>query len=431
MSKSYTVSKGDTLGAISTRHYGLAGKWTLIKNANPQLLKRKTAIDGSPLIYPGDVLIIPEEVKPTQEVSKSAPKSSVPVVLDQDAKKDISILIDGKMFTGFSGYTIKMPIDSFDSFSFSAPFDDSSKELKEAFMPFTYKQCTVYYDGELLFNGTLMTPNPESSDQEKTVTLQGYSVCGIINDSSLPDTKYPPEYNNLKLSEIANDCCGAFGFNVSVDGSEGEAFEKVEYSPGDKLFEFLKKLAEQRGLLITNKANGDLLFWTPKKETVSCSIEEGELPYISCKGSFDSQNFYSHITGYSKVEKEEDCNSYTYENSYLIKKGVLRPTSFTADDATSTDLENAVKAKAGRMFASAVAYELKVLGHHNPDGKLWKKNMAISLLAPGAMIKKRTVFCIDEVTFARSDSDGNVTTLKLVLPGARDGSLPKEFPWEE
>ena len=59
MSKSYTVSKGDTLGAISTRHYGLAGKWTLIKNANPQLLKRKTAIDGSPLIYPGDILIIP------------------------------------------------------------------------------------------------------------------------------------------------------------------------------------------------------------------------------------------------------------------------------------------------------------------------------------------------------------------------------------
>ena len=61
MSKSYTVKKGDTLSAISVRQYGLAAKWVQIKNANPQLIGRKTAIDGSPLIFPGDILIIPDD----------------------------------------------------------------------------------------------------------------------------------------------------------------------------------------------------------------------------------------------------------------------------------------------------------------------------------------------------------------------------------
>lgn len=431
MSKSHTVSKGDTLSGISLRYYGLAGKWTLIRDSNPQLINRKTAIDGSPLIFPGDILIIPEEIKPTDNVSEVAPKTAIPIKLNPEKAEDISILIDGKMFTGFSGYTIEMPVDSFDSFSFSAPFDDENDVVKDAFKPFTYKKCTVYYDGKLLFNGILLTPNPESSDNEKAVTLQGYPVCGVINDVCLPESKYPPEYNGLKLSEIARDCCSSFGFNVVIDGDEGAVFEKVEYSPGDKIHSFLKKLAEQRGLLITNKENGDLLFWTPKKEKVCCTIKEGELPFISCKGSFDSQNFFSHVTGYSKVEKEDDCNSYTYENSYLSKLGVLRPYAFTADDASSTDLENAVKAKAGRMFASAISYTLTILDHKNPNGDLWKKNMAISLLAPGAMIHKETVFLVDKVHFERSDTNGNQTTLTLVLPGARDGSLPEDFPWEE
>lgn len=107
MSKSYTVKGGDTLSAISTRQYGLAGKWVLIKNANPQLVGRKTAVDGSPLIYPGDILIIPDDEKPTASVSASMPEGTVPSVLDDGAEQDITILIDGKAFTGFSGYTFR------------------------------------------------------------------------------------------------------------------------------------------------------------------------------------------------------------------------------------------------------------------------------------------------------------------------------------
>lgn len=429
MSKSHTVVKGDTLGSISTRYYGSWNKWKNIVDANPQLTGRKCASDGSPLIYPGDVLIIHSEEP--KIVSETLPKTAVPVVLDDDGDKEISILIDGKAFTGFSGYSLKFPVDSFDVFSFSAPFDDSNKVVAGAFLPFSYKSCAVYYNKKLLFNGTLLTPNPESSADEKSLTLQGYPACGVINDVCLPESKFPPEYNGMKLSEIAKDVCGPFGFNVVMNGDEGEAFEKVEYSPGDKIFGFLSKLAGERGLLITNKENGDLLFWKPGKNKACCSIKEGEMPFVSCKGTFDSQNFFSHVTGYSKVEKEEDAESYTYENRYLIKKGVLRPFSFTADDAKSTDLKAAVEAKAGRMFASAVSYSLEVVGHENPNGDLWAKNMAISLEAPGAMIKKATLFLVDEVSFTKSDSDGNRTTLTLVLPGSRDGELPKEFPWEE
>jgi len=57
--KKHTVKSGDTLGAISILYFGTFSKWNEIVKANPQLAGRKTAIDGSPLIYVGDVLTIP------------------------------------------------------------------------------------------------------------------------------------------------------------------------------------------------------------------------------------------------------------------------------------------------------------------------------------------------------------------------------------
>lgn len=430
MSKSHIVVRGDTLGAIASKYYGSWSEWPKIISSNPQLAGRKTAVDGSPLIYPGDVLIILPEEKPVQ-IAETLPVNSVPIVLDADAPNDITIMVGGKTFTGFTGYSISQSIDKFDAFSFSAPFDDSMKEHRKAFMPFTYQDCTVYYDGKLLFNGTLLTPDPEATADSKTVTIQGYPKCGVSNDCCLPESKYPPEYNGLTISDIAQDVLSPFGVGVVVKGDVGGPFEKVEYNPGDSVFSFLSKLAGERGLMISNEKNGDFLFWIPEKETVCDSIKEGELPFISCKAQFDSQQFYSHVTGFAKVEKEEDASSFTYENKYLISKGIIRPYSFTVDDATSGDLESCVKAKVGRMFASSVKYTLTVLGHKNSKGELWRKNMAISVLSPGAMIFKETVLLVDSVEISRSDSDGNKTVLSLVLPGARDGSLCEEFPWEE
>ena len=411
---SYTVKRGDTLGKISIAHYGTFAQWIKIKEANPQLATRKKAIDGSPLIYPGDVLIIPQAV----ELPKTAANTKA-IALDKSKKQDVSIYINGKLFTGFTGYTIEMPTDSFDSFSFSAPFDSTVKDFHEAFRPFTYKPCCVYYDGKKIFNGTLLTPNPSVTPESRTITLQGYPLCGVLNEAHLPESKYPPSYKGMTIKQIADDIAAPFGFKVVLDGDEGSAFDDVEYDPGETLLSFLNKLAGQRGLLITNNTDGDLLLWQPKEKNAQASFAEGVLPFVSCTPSFDAQQFYSHVTGFSKVSCKKDSASYTYENSFLTKRGVLRPYSYTVDDATDTDLEASVKAKAARMFASAVSYDVTVLGHKDKNGNLYAKNGCVTLKAPCAMVYRETKFLVDSVQLKRSDSEGDQTTLKLVLPGSR------------
>lgn len=50
---SYTVVKGDTLSAIAKAHYGKAGKWQAIFEAN------RDTIDDPDRIFPGQVIKLP------------------------------------------------------------------------------------------------------------------------------------------------------------------------------------------------------------------------------------------------------------------------------------------------------------------------------------------------------------------------------------
>ena len=429
MSKVHTVSSGDVLWKISVKYYGIPGKWNDIVKANPQLIGRKTASDGSPIIRPGDNLIIPDLQEKKENAAPIQAKQTV--VLDESAKQDLALFCDGKRFTGFTGYTVVCSVDTFDAFSFSTVWDAGNKDLRDLFRPFTYKDCEVYFDGDLIFKGKLLPAVPSVQPDSKTITVQGYPSCAVLNDSTLPDSLYPPEYNGLTLAEIAKNIAGAFSVNVQEKAESGAAFESVEIAPEDKVLDFLKKLAEQRGVFLSNAQDGSLLIWKPEQEKVSATFKEGESPFISCVPTLDGQKMFSHVTGFTKTSEKADSEKYTYENDYLIKNGVLRCYTKVMEDVDSAGLENAVKAMAGRMFASAVKYTLTVTGHRDKNGKLYRKNMMVSVLAPDAEIYKETKLQVDEVQLKRSESEGEQTVFSLVLPGARTGELGGGFAWEE
>jgi len=425
MSNKHTVASGDTLGAISIRYLGISSKWCKIVDANPQLSGRRTASDGSPLIFPGDVLIIPEDVteKPI------APQTAQAIELS-DSEQDVSIIIDGKKFTGFTGYEINLLCDSFDTFSFSAPYDLAVKGLKEAITPFAFKNCAVYYLGELLFKGYLLTPDPELQAGATEITLQGYPLCGVLNDCTVPPSKYPIEYYNVTLKDIADPIADVYGIKIIYKDGPGDPFTEVSIEPNEKVLSFLLKLSQQRKFLFTNDENGRLVFYKVKKENVFMQFKQGNTPLLSITPHFNAQGFYSHITGHTKSDTLLEALSYTFENKYLINKGITRHETILVDDAeTKTDLENAVKAHAGRMFADCISYNLKCDTHLNSDKKLFKKGMTVCIEAPGAMISRQTNFIARNIKLLR-DTNSKTAELELVLPGSFTDDPPEVLPWE-
>jgi prophage tail gpP-like protein len=426
MSRAHRVIQGDTLSALSVRYLGTASKWRSIADSNPQLANRKTAIDGSPLIFPGETLIIPDDEtrKPVSAVTRKT------IVLSKDAEQDVSIVIGGKKFTGFTGYEINLSYDSFDTFSFTAPYDRDNAELRETILPFAFKSCEVFYENHLIFKGTLLTPDPELTASASEITLKGYPLCGVLNDCMVPPGKYPLQCMGINMKGIADAACEPYHIPVIFDGAVGADFTEVSIEPTDKILDFLSKLSKQRDLLFTNTEKGELLFFHAKSGRSFASFVEGKLPLISVKPKFSAQQFYSHITGYNKTDAEYPTVSYTFENKYLINKGILRHQAITIDDAeTSSDVESAVKSYAGRMFADCVAFDLECEGHVNEKNELFEKGMTVCVNAPGAMINRDTNFIARNVKLKR-DTAGKTATLTLVLPGSYTGELPEALPWE-
>lgn len=427
MAKTHKVIAGDTLNKIAVRYYGDAAKWTDIVKSNPQLAGRKSVYDGSPVIYPGDVLIIPDDS--VQAATKTAVKETV--VLDDNAPRDLGLKGLGKFITGFTGFTLVRSVFGNDGFSFSSTWNENSEQTRNAFRPFSYPTFDVYFDDDLVFTGKALPPTPSVQPASQTINVQGYPLCGVLVDSCLPPSLFPAEYSGLDLKQIAETVCEPFGIGVVVQGSVGAAFEKVEVGLEDKVWDFLSKLAEQRNMFLTNTVDGNLLIYSPKVEAVSATFKQGEVPFISCAPEFDGQSMYSHITGYTKTTNTADSQKYTYENKLLINKGVLRCYSKQIDDADDGTLEESVKAMAGKMFAKCVKYKLTVSGHRDKTGRLYRENMAVSVKAPGAEIYRETKLLADEVTLTRDDRGGEQTTFTLVLPESRTGALPEVFPWEE
>lgn len=422
MSKVHKVVSGDTLGAISVKYLGSFQQWHNIVTANPQLTGRKTAIDGSPLIYPGDMLIIP-----VKETEIKGPPDTVEIA---DGEQDVSIVIGGRRFVGFTGYELNLSFDSLDTFSFSAPYDSELKELKEAIEPFSFKTCEIYYQGNLVFNGKLLTPDPRLEDSSAEITLQGYPVCGVLNDCNVPPAKYPTQYKGTDITQVAQDLAGAYNIDVVMQGDAGAEFEKVSCEPSENVLQFLGKLLRQRDLLFTNDERGRLLIFGAKEKAADVSFIEGEPPLLSVSPKFDAQGFYSHLTGFTKTDSESDSLSYTFENRYLINKGVSRYKSVIIDDVkTQEDLQRAVCAQAGRMFADCVSYELNCEGHIFVGGRLCKKGLCVCVKAPKAMIRRETNFIARNIKIIRT-AEGKTTQLSLVLPGSYTGKIPEVLPWE-
>ena len=427
MSRTHTVRRSDNLLILSRRYYGVGTKINLIVNANPQIQGRVKTTSGNPVIHTGEKLIIPDEIEnitnPTQQIT-------IPESIKNVSENAISIIIDNNLFSYFTDYSITFEIDTFDTFSFSAPFDKDLFNYRESFRPFSYKPVAIYYGKNLILTGVLLAPESSATPGRKEVSIKGYSKPGILNDCMMPISSFPLEFNNQTLKQITPSICKSYGLKYRFLSSSGNPFEKVSIGIDKNAFSFLSDLSTQRGLLLSNDTQGNLIFWKSGTGNNIASFKEGDLPFISCNSTFNYQSFYSHITGITSTTESKNSAKYTYENKYLTKMGILRNYNFIASDSKDSEIKQAVLAKAGQMFGECVSYELKVQGHKDRGGSLYEKNKLISLYSPNAMIYKETILLIKSLTMSHT-INGDMTSFDLVLPGSYTGEIPEVFPWEE
>lgn len=340
---------------------------------------------------------------------------------------EVTLLIDGKEFKFWGGMNITRPLDSFAAFTLSAPFDPDVPLLRNTFQPFTYKSVVLKIDGEPLLTGVLF-PTPQLNPTSNVISGSGYSKPGVLNDCEFSPDAYPIEFNDVTLQTIADTAAQPFSVPVVFDASPGVAFEQVAAEPSAKILAFLIKLAKQRELLISDTVAGDLKFFAPIESGLAvAAIHQDEDRFIDGKPTFNGQQYYSSVTGLSPNTIARFSEQFTVVNPFMA--GIVRPHTFTISDTTDVDIQTVVRAKAGRMFADAVRYEISVQGWRDDTGNVWAPNTLVKLLAPGIMVYTESEFIVKSVRLSRGSDTGDTATLSLVLPGVYNGKIPEALPW--
>jgi|SRR5688572_91682 len=342
---------------------------------------------------------------------------------------EVGLEINGKAFRFWQSIEITLGLDSFSTVSFTAPFESERREFRDTFRPFTYRTLEVTVGGETLFTGTFMGVHPRVSADSRLVEVTAYSLPARLGDCTAPESALPLEFRNLKLRAIAETLVKPFGFAVSFPDGDGAAFDKVALTTSQKIGELLGDLARQRNRVIASTPDGALLCWksvSPGSPVVR--LRANEQPVTGVSEDFDSQEYFSQITGFSPTTRRRNGARHTVFNPWLTD--VLRPLSFELDDTERGDTAEETRAKAARMFANAAAYTVEVATWRDPKGALWKPNTTLTLFAPDAMVYSEYELLVRTVTLKQS-KESTTATLGLVLPGVFSGEIPTALPWNE
>ena len=410
MYTTYKTIQGDTFETVSRKVYGYEGESERIVESNPGVVEP---------LNPGTILTTPPLGDAVDSNRSNTPSENI---------DEVSIIVNGERFRYWTSIKITDSMDSVTTVDFTAPFESDAPGFRAAFKPFSFALVEVAIGGIRGFTGRMVGVDPEVSDKRKALSISCYSLPGTINDCNPSPSTYPIEYNNLRLGDIASRLLAPFGFKAKFLADEGAPFDKVSCGVSTKVWEFLTALAAQRNLIMTDDANGNLLFI----ESVAAGnpvavLAQGEPPVVSVVPSFNPQRYYSDITGIVAPSPGSDGSKFTVKNPFL--NGVMRPYVFTVQDTKGGDVKTAVNVKAARMFANMVSYRLRVNTWRDPAGNSWASNTTIKLTAPDAMIYNPYEFLIRTVEREKA-SDKKTAVLTLVLPGVFRGEIPESLPWE-
>jgi prophage tail gpP-like protein len=347
-------------------------------------------------------------------------------------KNVVSVLLDGETLRFWSRVTITRALDSIDTVELEAPFDSNDPTHRRLFVPFSYKSFNVAINDQTFFTGTMVPVVPRLTPTASEIAVGAYSLPGVLSETTAPVDSLPLEFKGQNLHEIAAALLAPFDLSVQAQVTPGPVFDKVRLSGEQKILPFLAGLAKQRNQVISSTPTGDLLFWRAFElgsEPVA-TIRQGESPFIGITSTFNPRQFYSEITGLKSVRpRSKRKTTFTVINKLI--PNIFRPYIFNVPDTKDTDLEDAVIAKAGRMYANAISYTVEIATWRDPQGDLWAPNTIIQLVAPGAMIYRPYEFIVRAVVFNK-DKEKETAALDVMVPGsfattAEIGGLP----WDE
>jgi prophage tail gpP-like protein len=298
-------------------------------------------------------------------------------------------------------------------FEFEAP-----GEYIPAILPFM--PCTVSDGGEPVVTGYVGKVKTAVSSKQSSTVIPGRSMVHDLADC-MPEFS-TNQFDGYAIDAICRAVAAPFGIGVVVGPGVviGDAFPDATFERAEKAFDFISRLARQRGIMLTDNEAGNLVLATLGTDRAPAPLVMGPGGNVyRGTGDLDGDQRYSQYTVRSQAGiKQTGSTVQNAVSAIAHDPGVprYRPWAGIAESASLTDTaqlralwEAAHRAGMGIKATLAVP-------DWRANGVLWQVNRIVYCDVPRLGLADDLL--ISAVSFVEDDSEGRYTELTVQPPAA-------------
>jgi len=358
--------------------------------------------------------------------------SNIPYKISGNGKNDFTLNIEGREIPVLNARYIRTMDTIADAVSCTFPwFPGHDNFIDAVTRPFAYTQCGIYIGNDLQMKGILYNVRQRIDSNGRVKDLEIWTKTANVVDSS---NRYPFEENNLDLFERIESQMNSTvtGRNMEIqtiidDGVNiGGKFKRVSVSETGNLFESLKKLAAQRGCLLSNTIDGDILITKAKLNSKPVgTIEEGSAFTENFSVKFDGRKRYQEYAAIAtSASKTRSRKRQTDSDDVVTTPRFL---TFNTDDGLPGEAVNAAIWRKNKSAAEAMSFQVPVNTWYAPDGNLWRENTLLTVKSETMSIPDGFTFLITRVEFIFEEN--GVSANLDVKPPSLYSTGEIEEPW--
>ena len=328
-------------------------------------------------------------------------------------RDEVILLVRNARVNKFVSYTIDADLYSPEgSFSFEC---DSKYDVEKG------NTCQIFVNRKCVMAGIIDTVRRSLSRSGPKMNIEGRSVAAVLADSSVTKFATLPTTLPQLVERLVRDLPFLskkdFVFNSGSDKAKVQR-KFVEVSPGDSVFEVIKKAANSQGYLFWASPEGELVFDKPvergKADFKIHAFEDGsEIDYIegSVSETLNEQHSLIKVIGESQDDNDIKYVAASVKNDDFP---FYRPLVVNWNENEGPAKKTAVLQLATEKAAS-IQLEYTMPGH-SQNGIPWTINAFCDVEdhyngANGAYLIKRRTFTLDR-------SEGKRTKLELQPGGS-------------
>lgn len=278
-------------------------------------------------------------------------------------------------------------------------------------------RSTILLDGKPLITGYIDQVKIEREEKDHSISFSGRDATGDLVDCII---EQPVQILNLKLDAIANKLCAPFGIKVKVQGSVGDKWPTVKAVCGERVFETLSKLAQERGVILTSDGLGNLVVGQPGVTKAAGKIVLGK-NVLKSSGRVDLKERFSKYLVWAQLPGAQEAPNMDVEGSAIdstMQKIRYRPTGSECE-AYGAPTYCMLRANWMRAVAASRSQEITyTVPGWKARGQLWRFNTVVSVTDSDYGLKD-TECLIKSVTYNFDDA-GMTTDITVTGKDAYD-----------